>query len=168
MRALMSSMPLSVSTGAVSFAGTDRVVARLDRAREPARRLRHYPAACAGPFARRRRALAALPRLVRAAGLDQRRGGDARQRAARFDERDPADRRRPEPARGRDLLGRGGGEIPRAALRRLSRRPTAGAGGARVADRAVAAAVRGARLDARRDARPGGRRPAALVRAERG
>ena len=74
------------------------------------------------PAARRRRPLDAVPRLLRAARLDQGQGRSPSQRAARHRQPDPARARAARAARGGALLRPRRRRLPRRAVRRLPRR----------------------------------------------
>ena len=117
----------------------------------------------AAPVARRHPA-PALPRVLRAAGLDHRRRGPRGQRAARLGQPAPVLRGEVRAAR-RDLLLRpGGGALPHRALPALPRAPPADARPARRPVGARAGAVRGARLDRDRVGHARGRRPDGRLR----
>ena len=100
----------------------------------------------ARPATRRRRAVRALPLVLRAARFDPRLGRPAGQRAARFDQPAAADRGRPRSAGDRHVLRGRGGAVPDRAVPGLPRRPPAAAGRAGLAVRARARAVRRVRL----------------------
>ena len=89
---------------------------------------RRYGAWRERPATRRRRSLIALPRILRATGLDQGRIRSAGQRPARHDQPRPPGDRAPRATRGGPLLRRGGRRVPGGASRRLPRRPPRGAG----------------------------------------
>ena len=132
------------------------------------RHARHYRLRIHGrTAARRRRPAPALPRVLRAAGLDHRPGRPARQRAAGLGQRDAAGDRGARAARDRHVLRRRGGRLPDRRVPRLPRRPPADAGRARVAVGEGPGAVRGVRVDRARPRRARGRRPPALARAGR-
>src|SRR2546421_3118586 len=118
--------------------------------------------------ARHRWALAPLQGLLRPAQVDQGPAGLAGQRAPRHGQPDPAGGGGSPAARGGPLLRPRGGRVPRRSLRRLPRRPAAGARRARAPVGGLGGVLRGVRLAGRADRLARGRRRAARARASRG
>ena len=129
-----------------------------------------YDSRRARTAARHRRAVAPVPRVLRAPGLDQGRRGPPGQRPPRHGEPRPLGRRAPRAACGRPLLRRGGRALPHRPVPELPRGPPPDARGAREPVGRRADALRGLRMDRPRASDARGRRPPRRLRAagERG
>ena len=102
------------------------------------------------PAARRRRAVAAVPGVLRAPQEHQGRGRTARERAARHREPPAPGRRRARPARGRPVLRRRGRRLPGRGVPGLPRRPPRDAARTRAPVDRRACVLRRVRVDVAR------------------
>ena len=121
-----------------------------------------------GAAADRRRPVASLPGLLRAAQIDRRRRGGARERAAGHGQRPACSCRERHAASGRRVHRRRAGRLPRGALSAIPRPPRPHADRACASVPARAGAARGPRLHGGDHRHARGRRPDALLRACRG